>query len=100
VLDLLAPLKGKRVPDAGCGDGTCSLEAAERGAPVTGVDLSEDLPAVARERSAARGIAVDWRQGDVLALPFPDSSFDSYKRRTSALRISSNSSIASANGRT
>ena len=76
VLDMLAPLKGKRVLDVGCGDGTCSLEAAERGALVTAVDLSEDMLAMARERSAARNVAVDWRQGDALALPFPDSSFD------------------------
>ena len=55
VLDFLGPLKGKRVLDAGCGDGTYSLEAAEREALVTGVDLSEDMLAVARERSAARG---------------------------------------------
>jgi ubiquinone/menaquinone biosynthesis C-methylase UbiE len=76
VLDFAGPLKGKRVLDAGCGDGTYSLNAAARGALVTGVDLSEAMLAVARERSAARGIAVNWKQGDVLALPFPDSSFD------------------------
>lgn len=76
VLDVLGPLDGRRVLDAGCGDGSYALEAAGRGALVTGVDRSEDMLAVARERSAARGIAVDWRQGDVLALPFPDASFD------------------------
>jgi ubiquinone/menaquinone biosynthesis C-methylase UbiE len=76
VLELLAPLQGKRVLDAGCGDGAYSLAAAERGALVTGVDLSEDMLAAARARSAVRGIAVDWRQGNVMALPFPDSSFD------------------------
>jgi len=76
VLELLAPLEGRRVLDAGCGDGAYSLAATERGAIVTGVDLSEDMLALARERSAARGVKVDWRQGDVLALPFPDSSFD------------------------
>jgi ubiquinone/menaquinone biosynthesis C-methylase UbiE len=76
VLEFLAPLEGKRVLDAGCGDGTYSLAAAERVARVTGVDLSEDMLAAARERSAARGFAVNWKQGSVLALPFPDSSFD------------------------
>jgi ubiquinone/menaquinone biosynthesis C-methylase UbiE len=76
VMEFLAPVGGKRVLDAGCGDGTYSLAAAERGARVTGVDLSEDILATARARVAARGLAVDWRQGNVLALPFPDSSFD------------------------
>src|SRR3990172_8992008 len=73
VLEFLAPVAGKRVLDAGCGDGAYSLAATERGALVTGVDLSEDMLAVARERSVARGVTVDWRQGDVMALPFPDS---------------------------
>ena len=76
ILEFLDPVEGKRVLDAGCGDGAYSLAATERGALVTGVDLSEELLAAARARSAARGVAVDWRQGDVMALPFPDSSFD------------------------
>lgn len=76
VLEFLAPVEGKRVLDAGCGDGTYSIAAAERGALVTGVDLSEDMLVMARERSAARGVTVDWRRGDVMALPFPDSSVD------------------------
>jgi len=76
VLEFLAPFEGKRVLDAGCGDGEYSLAAAERGALVTGVDLSADMLSVARTRSVARGVTVDWRQADVTALPFPDSSFD------------------------
>ena len=36
VLDVAGPLRGKPVLDAGCGDGTYSLAAAERGARVTG----------------------------------------------------------------
>lgn len=76
MLKLLAPLEDRRLLDAGCGDGTYSLAATERGALVTGFDLSENMLAAARESSTARGVTVDWRQGDVLALPFPDSSFD------------------------
>ncbi len=76
VLEFLAPVEGKRVLDAGCGDGTYAIAATERGALVTGVDLSEHMLAAARARSAARGVAVNCRQGDVMALPFPDSSFD------------------------
>lgn len=76
VLEFLAPVSGMRILDAGCGDGVYSVAAAARGARVTGVDLSEDMPALARERSAAQGVKVDWRRGDVLSLPFPDSSFD------------------------
>jgi ubiquinone/menaquinone biosynthesis C-methylase UbiE len=76
VLEFLAPLAGMRILDAGCGDGVYSVAAAARGARVTGVDLAEDMLALARERSAAQGVKVDWRRGDVLSLPFPDASFD------------------------
>jgi len=48
VLEFLSPVEGKRILDAGCGDGTYSVAAAERGALVTGVDLSEDMLAMAR----------------------------------------------------
>lgn len=76
VLEFLAPLAGMRILDAGCGDGVYSVAAAARGARVTGVDLAEDMLALARERSAAQGVKVDWRRGDVPSLPFPDASFD------------------------
>lgn len=76
VLEFLAPLEGRRILDAGCGDGGYAISATERGALATGADLSADMLAVARERRAARGVTVDWRQGDVMALPFPDASFD------------------------
>jgi ubiquinone/menaquinone biosynthesis C-methylase UbiE len=76
VMGIAQPLAGKRVLDAGCGDGTYSIAAAERGALVTGVDLSEAMLAAARARSLALGVKVDWQQGDVLTLPFADSSFD------------------------
>lgn len=76
VMELLDPVEGKRVLDVGCGDGTYSLAAAERGARVTGIDVSEDMLAVARERISARGLTANWKQGNVVALPSPDSSFD------------------------
>jgi ubiquinone/menaquinone biosynthesis C-methylase UbiE len=76
VLELLGPLEGKRVLDAGCGDGMYALAASERGALVTGIDLSTDMLAVARARGAASGLVVDWTPADVRAIPFPDASFD------------------------
>lgn len=66
VLELLAPVQGKRVLDAGCGDGAYSIAATERGTLVTAVDVSEDMLAVARQRSATRGVTVEWRRGDIL----------------------------------
>jgi ubiquinone/menaquinone biosynthesis C-methylase UbiE len=43
---------------------------------LTGIDLSPAMLAVARQRARQLGRAVDLREADALALPFPDPSFD------------------------
>ncbi len=58
-------LRGHRVLDAGCGPGVVSRMLAERGAHVTGVDLSEELIDVARERCADLGDRVDFVAADL-----------------------------------
>lgn len=63
---------GDRVLDACCGTGDLALAALRAGGRVTGLDFS---PAML-QRAAAKSGAVDWVQGDVLALPFPDGSFE------------------------
>lgn len=45
---------GKRVLDVGCGHGALSIEMAEAGASVTGVDLDENLIAFANRNLAQR----------------------------------------------
>jgi SAM-dependent methyltransferase len=55
-LDALAPRPGERVLDIGCGAGATTLELAERvgdRGDVLGVDVSEALLALARDRAAA-----------------------------------------------
>jgi len=44
----LAPKPGERILDLGCGDGTLTAEIKAAGADVLGVDLSDELLAVAR----------------------------------------------------
>jgi SAM-dependent methyltransferase len=48
VFSMLAPKPGERILDLGCGDGTLTVEIKAAGADVLGVDLSEELLAVAR----------------------------------------------------
>lgn len=50
-------LAGVTLHDAGCGPGTLAIEAAHRGAQVTGTDLSASLVGVAAERAAEVGMA-------------------------------------------
>jgi demethylmenaquinone methyltransferase / 2-methoxy-6-polyprenyl-1,4-benzoquinol methylase len=63
---------GARVLDACCGTGDLALAAARAGGDVTGLDFSERM----LERARRKSTAIDWVQGDVLSLPFPDGSFD------------------------
>ena len=63
---------GDRVLDACCGTGDLALACARTGGRVTGLDFSERM----LERARAKSSAVEWVQGDALALPFEDGSFD------------------------
>jgi demethylmenaquinone methyltransferase/2-methoxy-6-polyprenyl-1,4-benzoquinol methylase len=63
---------GARVLDACCGTGDLALADLRAGGHVTGLDFSEAM----LKRAAGKSAAVDWVQGDVLALPFPDNSFE------------------------
>lgn len=76
VVRLAAPMAGARLLDVACGTGNAALLAAGRGADVVGVDSSERLLAVARQRAAAAGLLPEFLMGDALALPVADASFD------------------------
>jgi SAM-dependent methyltransferase len=75
-LDWLAPKSGLRWLDVGCGNGAFTEMLVERCAPasVHGIDPSEAQLTYARTRSASR--VAQFRQGDAMALPFPDDTFD------------------------
>ena len=75
-LDWLKPASGLRWIDVGCGNGAFTELLTERCAPaeIQGIDPSEAQLAFARSRHSA-GIA-HFRQGDAMALPFADNSFD------------------------
>jgi len=75
-LDWLAPSSGLRWIDVGCGNGAFTDLLVERCAPaeVQGIDPSEGQLAFARTRPAAR--AAKFRQGEAMALPFPEGRFD------------------------
>jgi SAM-dependent methyltransferase len=75
-LDWLAPPSGWRWLDVGCGNGAFTEMLVERCAPaaVAGIDPSEAQLAYARTRPAAR--LAQFRQGDAMAQPFADDTFD------------------------
>lgn len=75
-LDWLAPKPGLRWLDVGCGNGAFTEMVVERRAPalVQGIDPSEEQLAFARTRPSSH--LAQYRQGDAMALPFPDDTFD------------------------
>jgi len=76
IFDLLGDLRGKRLLDLGCGDGTYSIAAFQRGARVTGVDISDTVLDSARRRAVACGASVEWRQASAESLPYDSGTFD------------------------
>src|SRR5690242_21250527 len=75
-IDWLAPSRGLRWIDVGCGTGAFTELLVERCAPaeVQGVDPSEAQLSFARARPSCQ--IAKFQQGDALALPFADGSFD------------------------
>jgi SAM-dependent methyltransferase len=74
-----APQPGERVLDVACGTGVVARLVALLVGPtgsVTGLDLSPDMLAVARERAEAEGLAITWREGNAATPPFEDGAFD------------------------
>jgi ubiquinone/menaquinone biosynthesis C-methylase UbiE len=79
LLDAAAPRPGERVLDAACGTGIVARLVAPRVLPdgsVAGIDVSSFMVAVARDRAAREGLAIDWHEGRAEAVPFQDAAFD------------------------
>jgi ubiquinone/menaquinone biosynthesis C-methylase UbiE len=70
----LAPKAGLRWLDVGCGNGAFTELIAKRSAPasIAGIDPSEAQIDFARTRMPQG----EFRQGDAMALPYPDDAFD------------------------
>lgn len=60
------------VLDVACGTGDMAVSLVERGCTVTGVDISEEMLAIARQKAPI----VTFMIADAEHLPFPDASFD------------------------
>ncbi|HYS47605.1 MAG TPA: methyltransferase domain-containing protein, partial [Xanthobacteraceae bacterium] len=90
----LAQLAGvtgsERVLDVGCGIGGPSRYLASTfGCQVTGLDLTQEFVALAAMLAQRTRLAdkVTYRQGNALAMPFPDASFDLVWSQNAAMNI-------------
>jgi SAM-dependent methyltransferase len=66
----------QKVLDVGCGTGVVAITAARYGAIATGLDLTPALLDKARQNAELAGVSIEFREGDVEALPFKDAAFD------------------------
>jgi len=73
IQEFAGPVNGKKIADLGCGGGLLAIPLLDRGADVTGVDISAESIAVAREVAGGRGT---FNVGDICDLPLPSGSFD------------------------
>lgn len=72
---MLDSVLGKIILDAGCGDGFYTRQLAYKGAAVIGIDGSENLLKIAREKNSHTNVS--FQAADLLVkLPFKDNSFD------------------------
>ena len=71
--------KSLKVLDVACGTADFTIEIAKKIAPeseVTGVDISEGMMAIGREKIKKAGVSADLSVADCEALPYQDNTFD------------------------
>lgn len=76
LVDTEAPLN---ILDVACGTGDFTIEIAQKapqGSKVIGIDLSEGMMKIGREKIAAAGVQAEMIQGDCEALPYSENTFD------------------------
>lgn len=78
LLRLAHPRPGERALDLCCGTGDIAFGLAKQGAEVTGLDFSEPMLEVARQKSKIKNqkSKVEFIQGDAQKIPFPENAFD------------------------
>jgi len=62
--------------ELGCGSGGLTLRLSQRGFEVYGIDISPTAITWAKEKATEQAIKADFREGNVLDLPYPDDYFD------------------------
>jgi len=69
---IIGDVKGKRVLDIGCGTGRCIKTLIDKGAIITGCDISPEMLKIAKKKF----LNVEFAEGDIENLPFKDDCFD------------------------
>lgn len=73
--ELLRGRAPAKLLDVGCGTGFVTLLAAQAGLETTGVDWSDGMMALARQKAAAAGLPIHFVLSETEALPFAEGTF-------------------------
>jgi 2-polyprenyl-3-methyl-5-hydroxy-6-metoxy-1,4-benzoquinol methylase len=74
---LLGDVKGKKLLDAGCGEGYLARLYARKGADVTAIDLSQRLIETSEQLTEEEGFSIDYRVDNVCYIEsVPNAEFD------------------------
>ena len=82
----------KKILDLACGTGIPTLELARRGYSVVGLDLHEEMLAVARRKAEREGLSVEFIQGNALEIDFREE-FDAVTMFFSSIMYFDDSAI-------
>jgi ubiquinone/menaquinone biosynthesis C-methylase UbiE len=74
--EMLPDVDGPSGLDVGCGEGHNTRLLAERGARMTGIDISERFVRHAREAEVMRPLGIGYKLASAVDLPFGEASFD------------------------
>lgn len=75
-LSLLPVKMGKNILDVGCGTGRFTLKMSLLGHRMTGIDLSAEMLAIARQKLKYAGLAPRLHEMDITNMDFANESFD------------------------
>jgi len=73
---LAQPVAGRRALDLATGTGDIAFSLASSGARVVGLDITPRMIELAMAKKSGQAGSCSFMVGDMLALPFPDRSFD------------------------
>jgi ubiquinone/menaquinone biosynthesis C-methylase UbiE len=74
--EMLPDVAGLSGLDVGCGEGHNTRLLAQRGARVTGIDISSNFIRSARAAETEQPLGIDYEFASAVDLPFEDASFD------------------------
>ena len=78
-LELSEIQAGDAILEVGCGTGSLTLASKAKAGPgseVFGIDVAEDMLAVARDKASRAGSEISFQSGRFEQIPFPDQRFD------------------------